>query len=88
MSAAADAAKAVADTVMAGIPSLIHESVVERREHACWYELYRAERARTATTWIGRRVWTALARKSAAKCRANKAMHTECAAARERVGVT
>ncbi len=85
MSAAQDAAKAVADTILAGVPALIHESVKERRKLACWLKYYRAERLRMAPKWR-KGWWRLLLRIATAKCAANKAIAAECACVAERFG--
>mgnify|MGYP001608217677 CR=1 FL=1 len=67
-----EAAKELADRVIANIPELLSMAVEKRRKEACWYLVYRKARLKTCIP-IMRPMWRWLVGKSDAACRANKA---------------
>lgn len=80
MSAAAEAAR-YADRVLALIPSLIDQTVEERRQNACWYELRARRRLQTCHP-IARPWWRMWVRIHDGSCSANEQLARECATAR------
>ncbi len=69
-----------ADSVLALVPQLIDDAIEDRREHACWFAIYRWRRWRRALPGV-RWIWRRLYLTSKDKCAANRELQTACARA-------
>jgi len=73
-------ARRYADTILGMVPELIHQSVKERREQACWHELKAQHRRKTCRP-IMRPWWDWRVRVHEARCAANKTIAGACRSA-------